>query len=170
MIRVGKFGSMFLAQAARVAGIHLIGVTDLSPAQAKSNMELVGWSPERFSASLLDDGAATGRTFVGDDWRQLVAHLKIDIIIEYAGAPMAAIEHALEVFSNGKHVINITVKADAFCGPRTRDKGQGERRHLTGCVGIPSMSSLSRFAHQSLAVQAKSNSSASDDLGRRKRD
>jgi predicted homoserine dehydrogenase-like protein len=117
MIGAGKFGSMFLAQAVRVAGIHLIGVIDLSPAQAKSNMELVGWPPERFSATSLDEAAATGKTFVGDDWQQLVAHPMIDIVIECTGAPMAAIEHALEAFRNGKHVINVTVEADAFCGP-----------------------------------------------------
>ncbi len=117
MIGAGKFGSMFLAQAVRVAGIHLIGVIDLSPAQAKLNMELVGWSPERFSASSLDDAAAAGKTFVGDDWQQLVAHPKIDIVIECTGAPMAAIEHTLKAFRNGKHVINVTLEADAFCGP-----------------------------------------------------
>ena len=124
MIGAGKFGSMFLAQAVRVAGIHLIGVIDLSPAQAKSNMELVGWSPERFSAASLDDAAATGKTFVGDDWQQLVAHPKIDIVIECTGAPMAAIEHALEAFRNGKHVINVTVEADAFCGPALAAKAK----------------------------------------------
>ena len=122
MIGAGKFGSMFLAQTARIAGIHLIDVIDLSPAQAKSNMELVGWSPERFSATSLDDAAATGKTFVGDNWRQLVAHPKIDIVIECTGAPMAAIEHALEAFRNGKHVINVTVEADAFCGPDLASK------------------------------------------------
>ncbi len=124
MIGAGKFGSMFLAQAVRVAGIHLIGVIDLSPAQAKSNMELVGWSPERFSAASLDDAAVTGMTFVGDDWKQLVAHPKIDIVIECTGAPMAAIEHAIEAFRNGKHVINVTVEADAFCGPALAAKAK----------------------------------------------
>ena len=124
MIGAGKFGSMFLAQAVRIAGIHLIGVIDLSPAQAKSNMELVGWSPERFSATSLDEAAATGKTFVGDDWRRLVVHPKVDIIIECTGAPMAAIEHAIEAFRNGKHVINVTVEADAFCGPALAAKAK----------------------------------------------
>ncbi|MGH1481463.1 MAG: NAD(P)H-dependent oxidoreductase [Geminicoccales bacterium] len=124
LIGAGKFGSMFLAQTERIAGIHLIGVIDLSPAQAKSNMELVGWSPERFSASSLDEAAATGKTFVGDDWQQLVTYPKIDIIIECTGAPTAAIQHAIEAFLNGKHVINVTVEADAFCGPALAAKAK----------------------------------------------
>ena len=117
MIGAGKFGSMFLAQALRVPGLHLIGIVDLSPANARSNLALVGWPSERFAAASLDEAAATGKTHVGDDWQALVAHPRIDIVIECTGAPMAAVEHILEAFRHGKQVINVTVEADAFCGP-----------------------------------------------------
>ena len=30
---------------------------------------------------------------------------------------MAAVDHCLEAFAHGKHVVNVTVEADAFCGP-----------------------------------------------------
>jgi predicted homoserine dehydrogenase-like protein len=53
---------------------------------------------------------------VGDDWQALVAHPAIDIVIECTGAPVAAIDHILGAFGHGKHVINVTVEADAFCG------------------------------------------------------
>eukprot|EP00494_Astrolonche_serrata_P001726 UN01732 len=43
-------------------------------------------------------------------------HSHVDIVIECTGSPVAAIEHILESFRNGKHVINVTVEADAFCG------------------------------------------------------
>jgi predicted homoserine dehydrogenase-like protein len=46
-----------------------------------------------------------------------VAHPAIDIIIESTGSPPAAVEHALAAFRNGKHVVMVTVEADAFCGP-----------------------------------------------------
>jgi len=116
MIGAGKFGSMFLSQVLRIDGIHLIGVADLSPDGAKSNMELVGWPLERYSAASLDDAARTLATHVSDDWQALVAHPAIDIVIECTGAPVAAIDHVLEAFRYGKHVINVTVEADAFCG------------------------------------------------------
>ncbi|MGI9408845.1 MAG: NAD(P)H-dependent oxidoreductase [Hyphomicrobiaceae bacterium] len=116
MIGAGKFGSMFLSQVRRLAGIHLIAIADLSPANAKSNLEFVGWTPEQFAAASLDEAAKTSATHVSDDWRALVAHPAIDIVIECTGAPVAAIEHILEAFRNGKHVINVTVEADAFCG------------------------------------------------------
>jgi predicted homoserine dehydrogenase-like protein len=38
-------------------------------------------------------------------------------VIEATGDPVAAVEHALEAFRCGKHVVNVTVEADALCGP-----------------------------------------------------
>ncbi|MCH9672909.1 MAG: Gfo/Idh/MocA family oxidoreductase [Gammaproteobacteria bacterium] len=116
LIGAGKFGSMFLSQVRKLDGIHLIGVADLSVDNAKSNMEFVGWSAEQFSAPSLDRAAQTKATHVGEDWQALIAHPAVDIVIECTGAPVAAIEHALAAFDNGKHVINVTVEADAFCG------------------------------------------------------
>ena len=33
------------------------------------------------------------------------------------GNPIAAVEHCLEAFRQRKNVVNVTVEADAFCGP-----------------------------------------------------
>ena len=44
-------------------------------------------------------------------------HPPIDIVVECTGHPIAAVEHCLRAFRNGKHVVNVTVEADAFCGP-----------------------------------------------------
>ena len=38
-------------------------------------------------------------------------------MVESTGDPIAAVEHALEAFRNGKSVVMVTVEADAFCGP-----------------------------------------------------
>jgi predicted homoserine dehydrogenase-like protein len=77
----------------------------------------VGWPAERYAAASLDDAARLGTTHVGDDARALVAHAAVDIIIECTGNPLAAVEHCLMAFRHRKHVINVTVEADAFCGP-----------------------------------------------------
>ena len=58
-----------------------------------------------------------GNTFLTDDWRALVAHPEVDVVVESTGDPIAAVEHALEAFRNGKSVVMVTVEADAFCGP-----------------------------------------------------
>ena len=65
----------------------------------------------------LDAALRDGHTHIGDDWRALVRHPAIDVIVECTGAPVAAVDHCLEAFAQHKHVVNVTVEADAFCGP-----------------------------------------------------
>lgn len=117
LIGAGKFGTMYLSQIPKTPGVHLVGVADLSPGQAKANLELVGWSKERIDAASLEDAVKNGSTHVGDDWRKLVSHPAIDLIVECTGSPLHAVDHILEAFTQKKHVVNVTVEADAFCGP-----------------------------------------------------
>jgi len=117
VIGAGKFGAMYIAQVPRTPGVHLVGIADLSPDSAKANLARVGWEPESWSAQSLDGALKEKRTHLSDDWEALVAHPGIDIIIESTGNPPAAVEHALAAFKNKKHVVMVTVEADAFCGP-----------------------------------------------------
>ena len=117
LIGAGKFGSMYLAQVPRTPGIHLMGIADLSPEAACRNLERVGWEAQRVQAASLDAALRDGNTHVGDDWQALVRHPAIDVIVECTGSPVAAVDHCLEAFAQRKHVVNVTVEADAFCGP-----------------------------------------------------
>ncbi len=117
LIGAGKFGSMYLAQVPRTPGVQLVGIADLSPAAARANLARVGWPAGQSQATSLDDAVTSGRTHVGDDWEALVAHPAIDVVVECTGHPIAAVQHCLKAFANGKHVVNVTVEADAFCGP-----------------------------------------------------
>ena len=117
VIGAGKFGAMYIAQVPKTPGVHLVGIADLSPANAKENLQRVGWEPSRYDAPTLERALKENRTHVSDDWQALVAHPAVDIIIEATGNPLAAVEHALAAFRNGKHVVMVTVEADAFCGP-----------------------------------------------------
>jgi predicted homoserine dehydrogenase-like protein len=117
VIGAGKFGAMYIAQVPRTPGVHLVGIADLSPDYARKNLERVGWAKESYEASSLDAALREKRTHLSEDWQALVAHPGIDIIIESTGNPPAAVEHALAAFKNGKHVVMVTVEADAFCGP-----------------------------------------------------
>lgn len=117
LVGAGKFGSMYLAQIPRTPGVHLAGIADLAPDSARANLARVGWTDERTRAATLDDAVKSGATYIGDDWRALVSHPAIDVIVECTGSPVHAVDHCLAAFADGKHVVNVTVEADAFCGP-----------------------------------------------------
>ncbi len=124
VIGAGKFAAMYLAQAPRTPGIHVAEIADLSPDHARANLERVGWGPESYAAPSLDRALKERRTHISEDWRALVAHPGIDIVIEATGNPIAAVVHALAAFRNGKHVVMVTVEADAFCGPLLAKKAR----------------------------------------------
>src|SRR5262245_21052026 len=117
VIGAGKFAAMYLAQAPRTPGVHVVAIADLAPAGARANLERVGWSAESHAAASIDAALKERRTHLSDDWEALIAHPAIDIVIEATGNPIAAIEHALAAFRHRKHVIMVTVEADAVCGP-----------------------------------------------------
>ncbi|MFM1869412.1 MAG: hypothetical protein RLY99_156 [Pseudomonadota bacterium] len=117
LIGAGKFGSMYLSQIPNTPGVHLVGIADLSPSSAKTNLSRVGWQDEHSDALSLDEAIKTGQTHISDNWEALVSHPAIDVIVECTGHPIAAVDHCLLAFKNGKHVVNVTVEADAFCGP-----------------------------------------------------
>ena len=117
LIGAGKFAAMYIAQVPKTPGVHLVGIADIAPDYAKQNLDRVGWKREQYGAASLDHALKSGQTHLSDDWQRLVAHPGIDIIIEATGNPPAAVEHALAAFNNRKHVVMVTVEADAFCGP-----------------------------------------------------
>ena len=117
VIGAGKFASMYLAQVPKTPGVHVAGIADLSPDNVRSNLGRVGWTAESHAAASLDRAIRERRTHVSQDWEALLAHPEIDIVIEATGSPAAAVRHALAAFRNGKHVVMVTVEADALCGP-----------------------------------------------------
>jgi predicted homoserine dehydrogenase-like protein len=117
LIGAGKFAAMYIAQVPKTPGVHLVGIADIAPDYARQNLARVGWKPEQYGAQSFEQALKTGQTFLTDDWQKLVAHPAVDIVIEATGNPPAAVEHALAAFRNHKHVVMVTVEADAFCGP-----------------------------------------------------
>jgi predicted homoserine dehydrogenase-like protein len=117
LIGAGKFGAMYLAQIPRTPGVQLVAIADLSPDAARVNLERVGWKPERTAAGSVQEALKTGNTWITDDWQAVTREPSIDIVVECTGNPVAAVDHCLDAFAHGKHVVNVTVEADAFCGP-----------------------------------------------------
>ena len=127
LIGAGKFGSMVLAQAQRIAGLHVVGVADLDVGKARGSLARVGWPAERYGAASLGDAVKTGKTCVLDDVGALAGCDEVECIIEATGHPIAGVRHALAAIDGGKHLVMVNVEADVLCGPllaaRARAKG-----------------------------------------------
>ena len=117
LIGAGKFGSMYLSQAPRTPGIHLVAVADLSPPRARDSLRRVGWADERFAAATLEQASRDGTTCVTDDADGLIASPFIDIVIDATGSPAAGIHHVLKACEHRKHVVMVNVEADVLAGP-----------------------------------------------------
>src|SRR5512147_3153073 len=96
LIGAGKFGSMYLAQVPRTPGVQLVAIADLSPANARANLARVGWQAEQTQAPDIAQALKTGATWITEDWRAVVTHPQIDIVVECTGNPVAAVDHILE--------------------------------------------------------------------------
>ncbi|MEO7403488.1 MAG: Gfo/Idh/MocA family oxidoreductase [Burkholderiales bacterium] len=117
LVGAGKFGSMYLSQAQRTPGIHLVAIADLAPDRAKATLAKVGWSAESMTARSFADAAKSGKTFITDDSMALIAAPEVEIVIDATGSPGAGIAHVLACCKHGKHIVMVNVEADALAGP-----------------------------------------------------
>jgi predicted homoserine dehydrogenase-like protein len=117
LIGAGKFGSMYLSQARRTPGIHMLAVADLAPDRARASLARVGWDGAACAAKSLDEAARTGATAVIDDAMAAIAHPATEVVIDATGHPAAGIAHVLACCEHGKHIVMVNVEADALAGP-----------------------------------------------------
>jgi len=117
VIGAGIFGSMVLSQLQEVKGMHLVGVADRDPERAHAALRRTGWPEPRTQALSLEEAHAKGTTAVVEDALTLATSDHIDVLVEATGSPTAAVEHALAAIEAGRHVVNVTVEADALVGP-----------------------------------------------------
>ena len=114
LIGSGRFGTMYLAQARNTPGIHIAGIADINVARAQGAFDLVGRAGDYVDD--VETALATGATaIVGDSAALFDADL--DVIVEATGNPIVGIAHALRAIETGKHIIMVTVEADALAGP-----------------------------------------------------
>ena len=117
LIGAGKFGTMFLAQARRNPGLHVLGVADLSIDRAREALARAEWPPPQFAATDFDNALKSGGTHVTDDGDSLVGARGLDVLVEATGNPLAGIRYALKAIEEGRHLVMVNVEADVLAGP-----------------------------------------------------
>src|SRR5215831_3900554 len=124
LIGAGKFGTMFLAQARRTPGLHLLAIADLDVARACQQAKSAGWDGAEIAAPTLGDALKSRRTHVAADAEAVIAFPDIEVIVEATGDPRAGIRHCLGAIAHGKHIVMVNVEADALVGPLLARKAQ----------------------------------------------
>ncbi len=117
LIGAGKFGAMFLAQARRTPGLHVMAIADLDVDRAHRTCGRVGWPDEAHDAPDFAAARAGGGCHITEDAAALIAADGLDVVIEATGSPAAGLRHALAAIDRGRHVVMVTVEADALAGP-----------------------------------------------------
>jgi len=122
LIGAGKFGTMYLSQAARTPGIQIMAIADLDPERARAACARVGGLDP--SAATFEDARKSGNTHLTDDSMALVAADGLDVVIDATGSPAAGIAHALACCENGKHIVMVNVEADVLAGPLLAERAR----------------------------------------------
>jgi predicted homoserine dehydrogenase-like protein len=117
VIGAGKFGSMFLHQAPRTPGLHVLGIADLSIPRARAALARIHWAPEAGAAPDAATAARTGATWLTEDALALIADPHVEVVVEATGDPAAGLIHARHAIRHGKHVVMVNVEADVLAGP-----------------------------------------------------
>ena len=100
LIGAGKFGSMFISQCHRTAGMRLAGIADLSKERAIESLKRTGYPKDRYDSTAsmsIQDGIKTGKTAITTDSAELIATPGMDVILEATGNPAAGVRHTLLV-------------------------------------------------------------------------
>ena len=106
LVGAGKFGSMFLAQVPKMAGVEVAVIADLDPERARGACRTVGW-----------DAAAIAKTVFVASGEEACVHPEIEVVVEATGVPAAGIAHARAAIAAKKHIIMVNVEADVLAGP-----------------------------------------------------
>ena len=139
MIGAGKFGSMFLAQARRTPGMHVVAIADRDVPKVRGLLAAAGWEPEQFAAPSPAAARDDGRTHLGEDGERVIATDGIELVVEATGDPRTGLRHALAAIDAGRHVVMVTVEADVIAGPllaeRAARRGRGVQPGLRRSAG-----------------------------------
>lgn len=115
VIGAGRFGTMYLSQARNIPGVHVVAIADINTARADGAFDLVDWPHDQRAVSIAD--ALEHRTTAVVANAAELFDSPLDVIVEATGNPIVGIDHALRAIETGKHIIMVTVEADALAGP-----------------------------------------------------
>ncbi len=124
IIGAGKFGTMYLAQARRTIGVHVLGIADLNIARARAACHAADWPESQYAATSFEQAVTEGSTCLTESAEALIKADGLDVVIEATGDPHAGMRHCLWAIDEGRHIIMVNVEADVVAGPLLARRAQ----------------------------------------------
>jgi predicted homoserine dehydrogenase-like protein len=120
LVGAGEFGATFIAQAARMQGLHVVAVCDHDVGRARAATLAAGHGPERVRVCedlpAAEAAVAAGAIAVVTS-AELLVRLRLVAVLEATGDPEGAAATALAAIEAGRHVIMATKEAEIVVGP-----------------------------------------------------
>jgi predicted homoserine dehydrogenase-like protein len=116
----GQMGTDLVVQLARMPGLRLGAISEITVSRAKAALELAGHDAENFSeaktAQQIDRLIEANRIAITQEMGALVQAGRIDVVIDATGSPDAGAQFALAAIAHGKPVVMLNVEADITIG------------------------------------------------------
>lgn len=120
LIGAGVIGTKLADQIEAVPGMVTAAIADIDPESAVDTYTEAGVSDD---VVVMASSTADANTAIMDGYRPIVtdgtvlARTEVDVIVEATGLPNPGARHAFAAIMAEKHVVMVTVEADAVVGP-----------------------------------------------------
>lgn len=135
----GQMGTDLVVQLARMPGLRLGAISEISPKRAHAALAMAGHEAERFaeakSANDIDRLIEANKIAVTQDLGALVSAGRIDVVIDATGSPETGATFALAAIAAGKPIVMLNVEADITIGRFLHEEARRAGVIYTGAAG-----------------------------------
>lgn len=120
LVGAGDFGAGIVYQTAKMKGIEVSVLSDLTPKKAVEAYRNAGYAADDVTVadtpSSIAKGIEAGRKVVVEDG-MLIPESAVDVTVDSTGYPDFGAYFAYSSIQNGKHVVMVNLEADMVVGP-----------------------------------------------------
>ena len=133
----GQMSCDLVVNLSLMSGVRLGAIC--ARAEQARDAALMGGGEETFAfaahASGIDRAIESGRIALTEDYKEMCASGRIDVIVDATGNPNVGALVALETMRNGKHIVMLNVEADITIGRYLKEEARKTGVVYTGAAG-----------------------------------
>lgn len=139
LVGAGQMGKDLAVQVALMSGVRIGGISVTRAENALGALHLAGHTDDDIAvasnANAIDAAIESGKIAICEDFNELTAAGRIDVIIDATGNPNTGSLIALSAIKNGKHMVMLNVEADITIGRYLAAEAKKAGVVYTGAAG-----------------------------------